>query len=115
MRERKLYGLGGVAALLTLLGLVAGLVAGGVLSADTGAPARAIEGVPNPIDGEGVLPEQVIPGGASLIYSYGVKFTCLEPLQPGTVSFGTAAPVVKQTTEVVIHNPHRASGDGYKK
>jgi hypothetical protein len=50
-----------------------------------------------------------------LVLSYAAKFSCLEPLQPGQVSYSLAAPIVGQQTEVSIHNPNDFPVVLYKK
>jgi hypothetical protein len=42
----------------------------------------------------------------ALILSYAAKFVCTEALEPGQYWYGTAAPIVRQETEVLIHNPN---------
>lgn len=41
-----------------------------------------------------------------MILSYAAKFVCLESLQPGTLLYSAVAPIVKETTGVLIHNPN---------
>jgi hypothetical protein len=41
-----------------------------------------------------------------LILSYAAKFVCQEALEPGKYYYGPAAPIVRQETEVLIHNPN---------
>jgi hypothetical protein len=50
-----------------------------------------------------------------MIISYAAKFVCLEPIQPGTVWYGAATPLVKEKTEVLIHNPNDFPVILYKK
>ena len=116
MRQRKLYLVGGAVSTIAVLALLAGLWSSGVLSFGAGEPASAVSGDPNPVDGEGIIPNQPAPpaGADPLIVSYGVKFVCLYPIQAGTLSISTA-PVVEETTEIAIHNPHNATVDVYKK
>lgn len=53
--------------------------------------------------------------GDPLILSYAAKFVCLEPLQPGQVSYSTVAPIVQENTDVAIHNPNDFTVTFYKK
>ncbi|MFN8596622.1 MAG: hypothetical protein U0559_10635 [Anaerolineae bacterium] len=46
-----------------------------------------------------------------LILSYAAKFVCLEPIQAGGYYYGAVAPLVKESTGVVIYNPQQFSGD----
>jgi hypothetical protein len=50
-----------------------------------------------------------------LILQYAAKFVCMEPLQPGAYYYGPAAPLVKESTGVVIHNPNSYPVRVYKK
>jgi len=50
-----------------------------------------------------------------MILQYAAKFVCMEPLQPGAYYYGAAAPLVKEATGVVIHNPNSFSVTLYKK
>lgn len=50
-----------------------------------------------------------------LILSYAAKFVCQEALEPGKYWYGTAAPIVRQETEVLIHNPNAFPVRLYKK
>mgnify|MGYP000052280325 CR=1 FL=1 len=50
-----------------------------------------------------------------LILSYAAKFVCTEALEPGQYWYGTAAPIVRQQTEVLIHNPNAFPVRLYKK
>jgi hypothetical protein len=116
MRERRAYFVAAAAAVLAVLSLTAGLWAAGVLRTNSGEPASAVSGTVNPIDGEGIIPNQAASSsGDPLIFSYGAKFVCLEGLQPGSLYYGAAAPVVRESTEVVVHNPQNAAVDVYKK
>ncbi len=49
------------------------------------------------------------------VKQYAAKFVCLEPLQPGQVFIGPTAPVVKEATDVLIHNPQASTVIFYKK
>lgn len=53
--------------------------------------------------------------GDPLILSYAAKFICQEPLQPGTWFYGVVAPLVRLSTDVLVHNPHDFSVSFYKK
>ena len=50
-----------------------------------------------------------------LILSYAAKFVCMEPIQPGAYYYGAVAPLVKESTGVVIHNPNSFPVTLYKK
>ena len=50
-----------------------------------------------------------------MILQYSAKFVCLEPIQPGSYYYGTVAPLVKESTGVVIHNPNSFNVVLYKK
>jgi hypothetical protein len=50
-----------------------------------------------------------------MIISYAAKFVCMEPIQPGMVWYGTTTPLVKEKTEVLIHNPNDFPVTLYKK
>jgi hypothetical protein len=50
-----------------------------------------------------------------LILQYAAKFVCMEPLQPGQYWYGAVAPLVKEATGVVIHNPNSFPVTLYKK
>lgn len=50
-----------------------------------------------------------------LILSYAAKFVCMEPLQAGMYYYGAVAPLVKESTGVVIHNPNSFPVTLYKK
>jgi hypothetical protein len=41
-----------------------------------------------------------------LVLSYAAKFVCMEPLQAGQIFLGPVAPLVKEATGVLIHNPN---------
>jgi hypothetical protein len=61
---------------------------------------------------------QAIPAAAAqdpLILSYAAKFVCQEALEPGRYFYGVAAPLVRQSTEVLIHNPNAFPVTLYKK
>src|SRR3990170_238609 len=85
-------------SLLIVFGTAGGLWAGGVLTADGGDPAAATAGVADLAAGDTSEPAQAGSSSDPLIYSYSAKFVCLEPLQPGTLYFGLAAPVVHEKT-----------------
>ena len=51
----------------------------------------------------------------SYIFSYPAKFVCMEPIQPGTLWYGTSTPLVKEATGVLVHNPQPYPVRIYKK
>jgi hypothetical protein len=96
---------------LTVLCLVV-LLAGVAIRPLAGSPSSFI-GVPLAgASTAGTGPPAGLPASAQaaaqtdpLIISYPAKFTCLEPLQAGQIFFGVAAPLVRETTTVELHNP----------
>ena len=50
-----------------------------------------------------------------LILSYAAKFVCMKPIQPGSYYYGAVAPLVEESTGVVIHNPNSFPVMLYKK
>lgn len=50
-----------------------------------------------------------------LILSYPAKFVCQETLRPGELYYGFYPPVVKQTTNVLVHNPNAYPITFYRK
>jgi len=52
---------------------------------------------------------------APMILQYSAKFVCMEPIQPGSYYYGAVAPLVKESTGVVIHNPNSFGVTLYKK
>jgi hypothetical protein len=50
-----------------------------------------------------------------MVLQYAAKFVCMEPIQPGAYHFGAVAPLVKESTGVVIHNPNSFPVTFYKK
>lgn len=52
---------------------------------------------------------------APMIMQYSAKFVCLEPLPAGTHYYGAVAPLTKESTGVVIHNPNNFPVTLYKK
>lgn len=106
--------------IVSVLALVAG-VAGiwGRYSPALAARLRPEVGVPVETNAELILTAQADEETAQstdpLVLSYAAKFVCLEPLQPGQFSFGAVAPLVKEATKVLIHNPHDFAVTLYKK
>lgn len=78
-------------------------------------PDAAVERAP----AESVVAQESGPAAApaarNLILSYAAKFVCTEALQPGQFWYGSAAPIVQQKTDVLIHNPNAFSVTLYKK
>lgn len=54
-------------------------------------------------------------GQDPLILSYPAKFVCQEPLRPGQLYYGLYPPVVKESTNVLIHNPNAYAVTFYRK
>ena len=54
-------------------------------------------------------------GDDPLVLSYAAKFVCLKPLPPGTFSYGPAAPIVEEETDVLVHNSQPYTVTLYKK
>jgi len=52
---------------------------------------------------------------APMILQYSAKFVCMEPVPPGAYYYGAVAPLVKEATGVVIHNPNSFGVTLYKK
>jgi hypothetical protein len=91
---------------ILLLGLAVGL-------SDRTPLARGDEAVP-----EGQSQEVAAAPAAAddpLILSYAAKFVCLESQPPGVVSYSKVAHLVKETTDVLIHNPNDFTVTFYKK
>jgi hypothetical protein len=42
----------------------------------------------------------------NLVVMYSAKFVCTEALKPGQFFYGVAAPIVQQSTDVLVHNPN---------
>jgi hypothetical protein len=51
----------------------------------------------------------------SLVLSYAAKFVCTKALGPGQYHYGLAAPIVQQTTDILVHNPTAFPVRFYKK
>lgn len=51
----------------------------------------------------------------NLVWMYSAKFVCTEALKPGQYFYGVAAPIVQQSTDVLIHNPNAFPVRLYKK
>jgi hypothetical protein len=67
----------------------------------------AIAAVPAAVQPAPVLqePEVNAAAGEAYIQSYAAKFVCTEPLQAGAIFNGPVAPLVRQKTDVLVHNP----------
>lgn len=50
-----------------------------------------------------------------LVMMYSAKFVCTEALKPGQYFYGVAAPIVQQSTDVLVHNPNGFPVRLYKK
>lgn len=103
MQQKLVYwGYGGLVVLAVvslLVGTVAVRLPGEVKSAQAaGADLSAAEQEAAEPAAEAAL--------GTLVMSYAAKFVCTEPLQPGQQYLGAVAPIVKEKTEVLLHNPH---------
>ncbi|MBI3957979.1 MAG: hypothetical protein HY328_04140 [Chloroflexi bacterium] len=112
MNRRTVFAVSG-GTIVLVLALVLAFRLGG-LTQWTSAPAAEAAGlsVPGLIDSE--LPLAQITN-ERLILSYAAKFVCTAALPPGTFWYGLAAPIVNQSTQVLIHNPHDFNVTFYKK
>lgn len=98
---------------LTIFGLVLGLLAGAWTPVQAAPPEVARSGP----DVEGVTTQDA-PDAAnaqSMILQYAAKFVCTAALPPGQFWYGLNAPIVHQTTDVLIHNPNAYGVTLYKK
>jgi hypothetical protein len=50
-----------------------------------------------------------------LIFSYAAKFVCQEPVPAATVYFGRTVPLVRESTDVLVHNPNGFEVGFYEK
>jgi hypothetical protein len=82
--------------------------------------ARGIDRAADPPSAMVAVSDQSVEAAPSssqdpLVLSYAAKFVCMEPIQPGTYYYGLVAPLVKETTGVLIHNPNSFPVKIYKK
>ena len=101
-------------AVLAAFALVVVLLAAPNMSSSAAGTDRAVEGQ-SVVEAPQV--EVAAPAAANdrLILSYAAKFVCMEPIQAGGYYYGTVAPLVKESTGVVIHNPNSFPVTLYKK
>ena len=100
MNHRRRFVMIGLAAWLFAAGLLGGAGPQPVLAAPPLAPPIA----PPAQDQPDVMPDAPLAEG--MILSYSSKFVCTEALRPGQFWFGPAAPIVQQSTQVLVHNPN---------
>lgn len=112
LSRKALASLTGV-SLLAIVGLTFGLFAGGMLTADSGDPAAALEGDPAAgLTGEAVVAQEA-GSGDPLIFSYPARFVCMEAAQG--LSLSNTPALIREQTEVVIHNPNEYPVTYYRK
>ncbi len=95
------------AALLAAAGIVLALA----VSGPAAALARQPEGGP---DHQGAAPTNPVVV-ETLVFSYAAPFVCQEPIPIATVSYGTRVPLVREATDVLVHNPNAFGVTFYKK
>ncbi len=83
----------------------------GTLEARESDRAVAPTTLDQPLD----APEAQAAATTPLILQYAAKFVCMEPLQPGAYSYGVAAPLIKESTGILLHNPNTFTVTLYKK
>jgi hypothetical protein len=101
MKQRKLRPVAAIVAAIVVLSVL-GNGGSAMARATGGATAAGTESV-SPAANE------------VLIFSYAAKFVCQEPIPASTVSFGLKLPLIRETTDVLVHNPNGYPVTFYKK
>lgn len=117
LNRKLLIGLGVLLALvLTVVLLALPGTPSAARSADRVAEVQSAN-VVSQVEDIALAAPEAAPAAATdrLILSYAAKFVCMEPIQPGSYYYGVVAPLVKESTGVVIHNPNSFNVTLYKK
>lgn len=95
-------------ALIVALAAAPGSTAARAPAAQQAAPAQSAVEAPAALTAAAAAQDP-------LVLSYAAKFVCLEPLPAGTYYYGAVAPLVKESTGVLVHNPNDFPVTLYKK
>jgi hypothetical protein len=94
---------------LRLAAALAAIVTLSLLFGSGGAMARESVGVTGPAEPESPAANE------TLVFSYAAKFVCQEPIPVATVSVGRTVPLIRESTDVLVHNPNGFDVTFYKK
>lgn len=113
MRNKNFW-IGFVLAILMVASVLAGVLGGRALPAQGAGQVGSNKAADLPVDIflDGLAAPATAP---TQIISYAAKFVCMLPLQPGTFYYGPVAPLVEETTGILIHNPNDFPVSLYKK
>lgn len=100
----------GIVLVLTLAGPAAALAARPTALADPGAAPYAASGP----DRQAAAPANPVVV-ETLVFSYAAPFVCQAPIPVAAVSYGTRLPLVREWTDVLVHNPNAFAVTFYKK